>query len=143
MIHQRADQPGANDLDYRAGSEHGRHWSIFQRWMLPTWAPQKTLSAHEAPIRLHRASMVVVEIRGLLTPPPSREMRVKSEYIHHKEIKGAIGVKLIGNNLEKVMAGTPVMVSLQEYALVLSILMPSFEDSLLTEQCFYFLGCRT
>merc|ERR1712238_251894 len=53
---------------------------------------------------------IVTEIRGLLTPPPSREMRVKSEYIHHKEIKGAIGVKGIGNNLDKVMAGTPVMV---------------------------------
>ena len=53
---------------------------------------------------------IVVEIRGLLTPPPSREMRVKSEYIHHKEVKGALGVKIIGNGLEKVMAGTPVMV---------------------------------
>lgn len=53
---------------------------------------------------------IVAEIRGLLTPPPSREMRIKSEYIHHKEIKGALGVKLIGNGLEKVMAGTPVMV---------------------------------
>lgn len=53
---------------------------------------------------------IVTEIRGLLTPPPSREMRIKSEYIHHKEIKGALGVKIIGNNLEKVMAGTPVMV---------------------------------
>jgi translation initiation factor 5B len=53
---------------------------------------------------------IVAEIRGLLTPPPSREMRVKSEYIHHKEIKGARGVKVIGNGLEKVMAGTPVMV---------------------------------
>lgn len=54
---------------------------------------------------------IVTEIRGLLTPPPSREMRIKSEYIHHKEIKGARGVKVIGNGLEKVMAGTPVMVS--------------------------------
>jgi len=53
---------------------------------------------------------IVTEIRGLLTPPPSREMRVKSEYLHHKEVKGALGVKVIGNNLEKVMAGTPVMV---------------------------------
>lgn len=53
---------------------------------------------------------IVTEIRGLLTPPPSREMRVKSEYIHHKEVKGALGVKVIGNGLEKVMAGTPVMV---------------------------------
>ena len=53
---------------------------------------------------------IVTEIRGLLTPPPSREMRVKADYIHHKEVKGALGVKLIGNNLEKVMAGTPVMI---------------------------------
>lgn len=54
---------------------------------------------------------IVTEIRGLLTPPPSREMRIKSEYIHHKMVKGALGVKVIGNGLEKVMAGTPVMVS--------------------------------
>jgi len=53
---------------------------------------------------------VIAEIRGLLTPPPSREMRVKADYIHHKEVKGALGVKLIGNGLEKVMAGTPVLV---------------------------------
>jgi translation initiation factor 5B len=53
---------------------------------------------------------VVSEIRGLLTPPPSREMRVKADYQHHKEVKGAMGVKLIGNNFDKVMAGTPVMV---------------------------------
>ena len=53
---------------------------------------------------------IVTEIRALLTPPPSREMRIKSEYIHHKQVKGALGVKVIGNNLEKVMAGTPVMV---------------------------------
>mmetsp|Transcript_28034 Transcript_28034/g.34117 ORF Transcript_28034/g.34117 Transcript_28034/m.34117 type:complete len:831 (+) Transcript_28034:279-2771(+) len=53
---------------------------------------------------------IITEIRGLLTPPPSREMRIKSEYIHHKVVKGALGIKLIGNNLEKVMAGTPVMI---------------------------------
>lgn len=53
---------------------------------------------------------IVTEIRGLLTPPPSREMRIKADYIHHKQVKGALGVKIIGNNLEKVMAGTPVMV---------------------------------
>jgi len=53
---------------------------------------------------------IVTEIRGLLTPPPSREIRVKTDYIHHKVIKGALGVKLIGNHFDKVMAGTPVMV---------------------------------
>jgi translation initiation factor 5B len=53
---------------------------------------------------------IITEIRGLLTPPPSREMRIKSEYLHHKEVKGALGVKVIGNNLDKVMAGTPVLI---------------------------------
>ena len=53
---------------------------------------------------------IITEIRGLLTPPPSREMQIKSEYLHHKEVKGALGVKVIGNHLEKVMAGTPVMI---------------------------------
>lgn len=53
---------------------------------------------------------IVTEIRGLLTPPPSREMRIKADYIHHKVVKGALGVKIIGNNLDKVMAGTPVMI---------------------------------
>jgi len=53
---------------------------------------------------------ILTEIRGLLTPPPSREMRIKCEYIHHKVVKGALGVKIIGNNLEKVMAGTPVLI---------------------------------
>jgi translation initiation factor 5B len=57
---------------------------------------------------------VVTEIRGLLTPPPSREMCVKADYIHHKEVKGAFGVKLIGNGLERVMAGTPTLVINEE-----------------------------
>jgi len=53
---------------------------------------------------------VVTEIRSLLAPPPSREMRVKSEYIHHKEVKGALVVKIIGKHLEKVMIGTPMLI---------------------------------
>jgi hypothetical protein len=36
-------------------------------------------------------------------------MQVEWEFIT-KKIKVAIGVKVIGNNLEKVMAGTPVMI---------------------------------
>jgi translation initiation factor 5B len=32
---------------------------------------------------------IVTKTRGLLTPLPSRKMRIKSEYIHHKKIKGA------------------------------------------------------
>lgn len=36
--------------------------------------------------------------------------QVKSEYVHHKEISGAIGVKLCATGIEKAVAGTPVMV---------------------------------
>lgn len=53
---------------------------------------------------------VVTNIRTLLTPPPSREMRIKSEYIHHKQIQGAIGVKIAANDLERAVAGSPVLV---------------------------------
>jgi translation initiation factor 5B len=39
-------------------------------------------------------------IRNLLTPPPNRETRVKTEFIQHENVKGSIGVKLIINGLE-------------------------------------------
>ena len=39
-------------------------------------------------------------VRSLLTPPPNRESRVKTEFIHHETLKGSIGVKLIVNGLE-------------------------------------------
>lgn len=51
---------------------------------------------------------VETTVRQILTPPPNRESRVKSEYIHHKMIEGAIGVKIVANDLGKTMAGTPV-----------------------------------
>mmetsp|Transcript_7232 Transcript_7232/g.11613 ORF Transcript_7232/g.11613 Transcript_7232/m.11613 type:complete len:433 (+) Transcript_7232:185-1483(+) len=53
---------------------------------------------------------VVTTIRALLTPPPNRELRIKSEYIHHKILKAAIGVKISAQQIEKVVAGTSVMV---------------------------------
>lgn len=39
-------------------------------------------------------------IRSLLTPPPNRESRIKSDFIRHEIVKGAIGVKLVVNGLE-------------------------------------------
>lgn len=53
---------------------------------------------------------IATNIRALLTPPPSRELRIKSEYIHHKEVKAALGVKIAANDLEKAVAGSRLLV---------------------------------
>jgi len=53
---------------------------------------------------------IATNIRALLTPPPSRELRVKSEYVHLKEVKAALGVKIAANDLEKAVAGSRLLV---------------------------------
>jgi len=53
---------------------------------------------------------LVTTARALLTPPPSRETRVKSDLMKHDYIEAAIGLKITGLNLEKVVAGTGIMV---------------------------------
>lgn len=53
---------------------------------------------------------VVTNVRALLTPPPNREMRVKSEYVHHAELKGAIGVKIVAPDIGRAVAGTPLLI---------------------------------
>jgi translation initiation factor 5B len=53
---------------------------------------------------------IVTQIRALLTPPPLREMRVKSDYVHHKTIEAAMGVKIVAADLDKAVAGTEVLV---------------------------------
>lgn len=53
---------------------------------------------------------IATNIRALLTPPPSRELRIKSEYIHHKQVKAALGVKIAANDLEKAVAGSRLLV---------------------------------
>lgn len=52
----------------------------------------------------------ITTIRALLTPPPNREMRIKSEYIHHTSLQGAMGVKIVATDLQRAVAGTPLMV---------------------------------
>eukprot|EP01062_Namystynia_karyoxenos_P080766 TRINITY_DN8747_c1_g2_i1.p1 TRINITY_DN8747_c1_g2~~TRINITY_DN8747_c1_g2_i1.p1 ORF type:complete len:966 (+),score=437.51 TRINITY_DN8747_c1_g2_i1:101-2899(+) len=53
---------------------------------------------------------IVTQIRALLTPQPMKEIRVKSEYIQHKEIKAAMGLKIAANDLEGAVPGTPLLV---------------------------------
>jgi translation initiation factor 5B len=45
----------------------------------------------------------------LLTPHPMKEMRVKSEYIHHQKIKGAMGIKISAPGLETAIAGSELL----------------------------------
>ncbi|KAI9531636.1 Translation Initiation Factor 5B, partial [Dissostichus eleginoides] len=57
---------------------------------------------------------IVTQIRGLLLPPPLRELRVKSQYEKHKEVSTAQGVKILGKDLEKTLAGLPLLVAHKE-----------------------------
>lgn len=53
---------------------------------------------------------IATTIRALLTPPPMREIRVKADYVHHKEIKAAMGVKISAQGLDNAIAGTQLLV---------------------------------
>ncbi|KAF3974364.1 hypothetical protein CMV_002293 [Castanea mollissima] len=53
---------------------------------------------------------IVTSIRALLTPHPMKELRVKGTYIHHKEIKAAMGIKITAQGLEHAIAGTGLYV---------------------------------
>lgn len=53
---------------------------------------------------------IITSIRALLTPQPLRELRLKSEYVHHKEVKAALGVKIAANDLEKAVSGSRLLI---------------------------------
>lgn len=53
---------------------------------------------------------IITNIRALLTPEPMREMRVKSAYVHHKEVKAALGVKITAQDLTNAIAGSRLLV---------------------------------
>ncbi|CAL0316033.1 unnamed protein product [Lupinus luteus] len=55
-------------------------------------------------------SPIVTTIRALLTPHPMKELRVKGTYVHHKEIKAAMGIKITAQGLENAIAGTALYV---------------------------------
>ncbi|KAI9491052.1 P-loop containing nucleoside triphosphate hydrolase protein [Zychaea mexicana] len=53
---------------------------------------------------------IVTQVRALLTPQPMRELRIKSQYVHHKSVKAALGVKISAPDLEKAIAGSRLLV---------------------------------
>ncbi|KAK5965962.1 Eukaryotic translation initiation factor 5B, partial [Trichostrongylus colubriformis] len=57
---------------------------------------------------------IMTPIRELLMPQPLRELRVKNEYGHYKEVQGAQGVKVLAKGLEKCLAGLPLYVAHKE-----------------------------
>ncbi|KAK4204117.1 putative eukaryotic translation initiation factor 5B [Triangularia verruculosa] len=54
--------------------------------------------------------VIKTNIRALLTPAPMKELRVKSQYVHNKEVKAALGVKISAPGLEGAIAGSRLVV---------------------------------
>eukprot|EP00754_Rhynchopus_humris_P022646 Rhum_TRINITY_DN14798_c28_g1::Rhum_TRINITY_DN14798_c28_g1_i1::g.111109::m.111109/K03243/EIF5B; translation initiation factor 5B len=53
---------------------------------------------------------IVTQIRALLTPHPMKEIRVKADYLHHKKIRAAQGIKIAATGMEEAVPGTTVLV---------------------------------
>jgi translation initiation factor 5B len=69
-------------------------------------------------------------VKNILTPPPNRESRVKSDLVHHKVIEGAVGIKIVANNIDKVLPGTPILKLSNENGLTREDLIEQAQDSI-------------
>lgn len=54
--------------------------------------------------------VIKTNIRALLTPAPMKELRLKSAYVHNKEVKAAMGIKISAPGLEGAIAGSRLLV---------------------------------
>jgi translation initiation factor 5B len=53
---------------------------------------------------------ITTNIRALLTPAEMKELRVKSAYVHNKEVKAAMGVKISADGLDSAIAGSRLLI---------------------------------
>ncbi|KAF8793601.1 Eukaryotic translation initiation factor 5B like protein [Argiope bruennichi] len=53
---------------------------------------------------------VCSQIRSLLMPQPLKELRIKTQFVEHREVEGAQGVKICGKDFDKAIAGLPLLV---------------------------------
>lgn len=71
---------------------------------------------------LHSKQRCTISLVASPTPPfppkTEQEMRVKGTYVHHKEVRAAMGIKLAAHNLETAVAGTQVRQGARRYLLV-------------------------
>ena len=89
-----------------------------------------TLRESDKIVLLGFSGVITTSIRALLTTHPMKEMRVKNEYLHHKEVKAAQGIKISANDLENAVAGSQMYVyrNEEELKMFTEELMTEFEE---------------
>jgi len=57
---------------------------------------------------------IVTKVKALLLPRPLQEIRVEKKFVNVDEVKAAIGVKVVAQNLESAIAGMPIRATKDE-----------------------------
>uniref|UniRef100_A0A915CNP4 Eukaryotic translation initiation factor 5B n=1 Tax=Ditylenchus dipsaci TaxID=166011 RepID=A0A915CNP4_9BILA len=70
-----------------------------------------TLRYNDAIVLTGIDGAIITSVRDLLMPESLKEIRVKNDYVHYKEVRGAQGVKILAKNLDKAVAGLPMFVA--------------------------------